>query len=364
MENKVISAKQAGMMCVILLLANKILLLPSLIFEDIGADGIFVVILLLFLDLLVLGAFYLLKSRFPDFSFSQILEKYLGKIVTKIIYIFLLVFFLFKAILTYSVSYIFLKQQVYQDDFELLALICILPIVNHAVFVSLRTFSRTIEMFFYLIVVGIVLCLFISINNDLGLPLFFQTSPAKYFGSTLHHIFAFGDYLFLFLIIDKIKFKEGEGRKILKFALFGIVLLLAIYASFYSIFRITAFMHNNALSDIISVSVQYSSVGRLDIISMLTIMFLTYFQLEIFIFAFCNSFESIFPKLNRIHALIAFDISFLLLNFSLLGQYDMFFSSTENYLPYLAIVVNYILPIILTFVSLKFGKRRKYEKIF
>lgn len=364
MKDLKISARQTGMMAVMLILANSMLILPSLIHRDVASDAFWVVCLLIFFDLLVLTVFFLLKSRFPEAKFYDILKDHLGMIVAKTIYLLFMLFFLFKSLLTYSVVYMFLKQQVYQNQFEIMALICFLPVVNHAVFNGIRTISRTIEIFFYVVCAGLVLCLAISITNGGGIPLFFQTSPEKFFNSAFKHTFAFGDYLLLFLIMDKIDLKPRQGRKILAFVAIGIGFILLVLFRFYSIYRVTAFMHTNALIDISSVSAEYSAIGRLDVISMLTVMFLTYFQLELFIYGFCSSFIGIFPKLNKIHAIVFYDIVFLILYFGFLGQYDFFIGATESYFPYFMLIINVIVPLTLTFIALKPGKRRKYEKIF
>lgn len=364
MKDFSISSKQAGFLTVICILANKVLVLPSLLFEEVGADGFFVLLALIGLDFLMLWAFFMLKSRYPTESFYQILRANLGKVVAVIIFILLLVFFLFKSLFSYSVSYMFLRMQVYQDELELLAIVCILPIINHAVLIGLRAFSRTIEFFYYIIITGLILCLFISLGNNIGMPIFLTTPPQNFLTSMYKHIFSFGDYIFLFLIMDKIELKAGEGRKIFRSALFGNALLLALYFLFYSIFRVTAFMHNNALSDIISVSSQYSSVGRIEIISMLTVIFLTFFQLMIFVYSFTNSFVTIFPRLNKIHGIVLYDLLFFILYVLLLGQYDFFIGITESYLSPVVIFLDYVLAIIAMCIAIKKGRRRKYEKIF
>lgn len=359
-----ISARQTGMLCVMLILANTILVYPSLLYEQIGSDGFWVSVVLLVFDLFVLGAFFMLKARYPTEKFSEILCEHLGKVIAKIIIFLFMTFFFIKSILTYTVVYMFLKQVVYQEDFEFLALIAILPIVNHAVFCGMRTISRTIELFFYIVCAGLVLCLAISATNGGGMPLFFQAETGVFFQTIFKHLFSFGDYLFLFLIMDKVQIKEKQGRKMLYLILFGILILLIILFRFYSIYRVTAFMHNNALIDISAVPAQYTAIGKLDIIPMITIMFLTYFQLEIFVYGFSRSFLMVFPKFNKVHSLILYDILFLLLYHEVIGKYDFFLFATQNYLPFLMIIINLLVPLITTFISFKVGKRRKYEKVF
>ncbi len=364
MKDLKISARQTGMICVMLIFANAFLTLPSLLHSEVGADGFFVVAGLMFFDLLVLGTFFLLKARFPDDKFYDILKDHLGKILAKIILALFMIFFLFKSLLAYSVVLLFLKQQVYQDQFELIAIISIFPVICHGVFCGIRTISRTIELFFYIVVAGLVVCIGISFTNGGGMPQLFQTQIQSFLSSSFKHAFSFGDYLLLFIIMDKIEIKKGQGRKILSFALVGITLMLLLLIRFYSIYQVTAFMHTNAIVDISSVPAQFTGIGRLDIIAMITVMMMTYFQLELFIYGFCSSFLDIFPKLNNIHAVVLYIITFFVLYYGLLSQYDFFIDSTENYFPYFMIVVNFLVPLTVAIIALTKKKGKEYEKIF
>ena len=362
MKDTTISARQAGMLCAVLVLANKIFLLPSLIYEGAKSDGFFVALMLFIVDLFVLTTFFMLKAKYPDNTLDYILEKHIGKIFSKIIYIILMIFFLFKVLLTYSVVYAYLKGQVYQDEFALLALISVIPVVNHAVVTGLRSFSRTIELYFYAISAGVLICLAVALVNNQGMPYFFNTSVPEFFNSAFKHIFTFGDYIFLFLIIDKIKMEKKEGKEILKFAGIGIFFVLSIFFLFYSIYQITAFMHNNALTDILSASNQSNSVGRLDVIAMLTIMFLSYFQLSIFAFGFSEAFCNVFHKLNRAYSVAVFDVIFIIVYVILVGRYENMLLYTRSWLPYLALVTNYLIPLMIFFMALPKKKGVKYEK--
>lgn len=363
MKDSTINARQAGMLCVMTLFANKIFLLPSLMYENVKADAFFVMIFLFAMELFVFSVFLLLKSKYPDKTLNFILEKHLGRVIARIIYILFMVFFLFKMLLTYSVCYVYLKQLVYQNEFTLLALVAILPVVNHAVICGLRTFSRTVELYFFVLMAGIFICLAVGLVNMQGMPFFFNSSASSFFSTSFKHIFSFGDYLFLFLIIDKVKIKENETKTMFRFILLGIASILCIFFIFFSIYQITAFMHNNALTDIISVSTRLNTLGRLDVIAMVTIMFLCYFQMSIFLFSFSEAFCNVFHKLNRAYSVCVFDVVFLLSYFVLIGRYENMLIYTQGWLPYYSIATNIVIPIVLFFISLpKMRKEVIYEK--
>ena len=121
----------------------------------------------------------------------------------------------------------------------------------------------------------------------------------------------------------------------------------------------TSFMHNNALSDILVFSVQFNAIGRLDIISMLTIMFLTTFELEIFCFGFCQSVQDIFPLMNRKMVIVTFDIFALLAYFLYFGKYEQIVLDFSTWLVYFAVFINYIFPFVCLLLS---ARKKKIEK--
>ena len=348
-----ISPRQTGMLCVILILANKILILPSLMYQSAKSDGLFMMAFLFLIELLVLFAFFKLKKRFPSESLDEILSMSIGKILAKIVYLILMAFFLFKVFLTFSTAFMYLKLQVYQGEFVLLAIICVVPVINHAVFSGLRTFSRTIELFFYIVVAGFVTCLLLSLFAIDTTPLFF-TSNIKDLGQAwIKHVFSFGDYIFLFLVIDKINIENKHYKQIFRYALLGIGLVLTLFFLFYSLYQVTAFMHNNAISDILVFSIQFNAVGRIDVIAMLTLMFLSLFQMEIFNYGFVNSFTNFFPKLNKIFGVVIFDVLFIIVYFVFIGKYENMLNFFEGWLGYFAIVVDYVVPFMLFCISFK-----------
>ena len=92
---KTISARQTGIIVFLTILANKILVLPSILYKNSKADSIFVMLALFFIEFLILLVFLKLKKNYPNQTFLSILQKKLGKIIAKTIIFFFFVFFLF-----------------------------------------------------------------------------------------------------------------------------------------------------------------------------------------------------------------------------------------------------------------------------
>lgn len=189
--------------------------------------------------------------------------------------------------LVFSITYVYFKQQIYQNEFIFIAFISFLPVINHAVVTGVRAFSRTIEMFYGIVLAGFIACLviFTPISN----PVFF-TSNGKMFLSHCILMFFIWRFIFLFLIMDKIQIKKGQEKHLYTYSIIGMLLVITLFYLFYAKYQVTSFMHNNALADLLVFSVQFNAIGRLDIIAMITIMLITLFQMEIFNYAFCDCF--------------------------------------------------------------------------
>ena len=277
--NKKISMRQAGIILLFAIFTSKLLLLPALMYEKVKADAIFSVILLFALEFLALPVLFKLKSKFPDKSLHDILKVFLKSFLAKFIIFILMFFVLFKSILTFSIVYVYFKQQIYQDEFVWFALVACLAVISHAVLGGLRPMARTMELLLGLVITGFIFCLVISLFTPISTPTFF-VSPAKdIFSSIYKYAFIFGDFSFLFLIIDKIDYKKKEEKKVYFFAIFAIFLVLTLFFLFYSKYQVTSFMHNNALADLLVFSVQFNAIGRLDIVAMITIMMITLFEI-------------------------------------------------------------------------------------
>ncbi len=361
---KYISARQAGIIAFLCILANKFLLLPSYMFKDNKSDSIFVMILLFALDFAMLPILLKLKKEFPEEKLFDILSKKITKPVTILFYMIFGVYFLFKTLIIVDVVYVYLKQQVYQEDFLAIAIMSIIPVVSHAAVKGIKTISRTAEFFLLLVIIGFVTCLGFSLFTTLNMPVLFTTPAKVFFSSIYKYTFSFGDFLVLYLIIDKIKIKKGEEKKLYKFSLSAMVLILSLFVLYYAKYEVTSFMHNDALSDILVFSVRFNAIGRLDIISMLTIMFIALFEVEIFCFAFCDCVENVFPLLSKPFIVAIFDISSLLCYFILIQKYERIVSLFSSWLSYVGIFINYVFPIIcLTIALIAYFSRKKYEKL-
>ncbi len=355
-----ISMRQAGIIIFLTIFSNKILLLPALMYKNIEADSLFAVIMLFAIELLCLPILMSLKRKFPGDSLHDILKRYITAVGAKLVYTILMLFMLFKILLTFSIVYVYFKQQVYQNEFIWIAFVAFIPVINHAFMSGLKPTARTMELFFGLILAGFIFCLVISLFTPISTPYFFEAGAKEVFLSLYEYAFAFGDFIFIFLIVDKIDYKKSEEKQVYFYSVLSMFLVILMFFLFYSKYQITSFIHNNALADLLVFSVQFNAIGRLDIIAMLTLMMVTLMQMEVFCYGFCQSLIEIFPLLDKKYAIVVFDITFFIMYYVFIGKYESIVGLTVSYLPILGVIVGYAFPLLIFIVNLI--KRRKNEE--
>ena len=336
-RDKTINAWQTGIMLFILMFANKILILPSLLYEGAGLESFIIPIVSSVLELGVLFVFYMFKKKFPNESFFLVLKKKIGFVAVCIAAIMLMIYFLGKAILLYNVTFIFFQNVIYKKGSNFLFLICFLPIINHLVCLGLRSMARSMQLFFPVILVLTVFCITVGCFGIKGEPLFFESSPMQLAFTGFQHISAFGDVIFLFVIMDKIEIKKGDWKIIFSFTTFALLLVVVITTIFVFSYTYTAFMHPFALFEIMNYVKEVGGTGRIDILSMVLIILMAYFQLAIYLKGFAQSFNAVFWKAGKIYSILSFNILFfIMISYVVLNlEYAVFYG--ENILPYVTI---------------------------
>ena len=356
-----LNAWQTGILIFILLFANKIIVLPSLLFEGAGLESIFMLVFVFMFEIGLIWLFYILKKRYPNKSFASVLQKHFGEGVKVLFFAAFCIFFLSKAVLLYNVTYIFFRNLIYKDTSNFLILFCFLPIINHLAISGLRSLGRTAHMFFPVIAGILIFCLVVGIFGIDSRPLLFSNSFESVVLTGLRHIAPFGDMIFLFAFMDKIEVKKGQWKVIFSFAGAATILIVAVNLIFMLSYTYTSFMHPYAIFEIMSFVKEFGGLGRIDIISMVLIIVFAYFHLAIYLKTFMLSFHQIFPKIDNIYSILTFDFVFVVIVTFFIVNLETAVVYGEQILPWIAIFSFLILPVFV-FVALLSGRRKKKTK--
>ena len=341
-----ISAKQTAVIASIMIFSNKILTLPSLLYKYGKGDSLLILLMMFLIELGVLFIFFSLKQRFKTESLFKIISQNWGKALAIIIYVVLILYFFIKLLTSFNVNHIYFKMQVYHNDQKSIFLFTSLIIIALTTIGGFRPLCRTLQFFFIPIITGLLFCLFISFSNFSTTLQLFETPVASFFEGAYKYCFAFGDFLFLFLIMDRIEYDKNQNKQILKYVLISMAIMLVGYFLFFSIFQYTAFMHPNAVSDIIVLSYEIFDIGRLDIIAVITVMLLTFCQLSMYAYVLSVLFTSIFPKMSKIYSVALIVVVFLILYGFFTNSLDVVNYLTTTVMPIIAILLQYVLPLL------------------
>lgn len=360
-REKSINAWQTGILLFFMFFANKILVLPSLLFSEAKFEGIFAVVFLFLLEFGLLILFYKLKVKYPSIKFYEMVKNYFGKITTKIVFFLVAVYFLGKIILLYNVTYIFFSNLIYRESNNFLFLACFLPVINHLAICGIRTIGRTAQIFFPAVVIVLIFSIAVGVFGIEGGVVVEQAKFVNIVFASLKHLSSFGDVIILFLFMDKIEIKKGEWKIVFSLSGASMISVLAVVLVFFLSYTYTSFLHPFAFFEILSfVKEYYGGLGRIDIISMVFIILLTYFQLAVYLKVFFVCFDGLFPKLDRVYSVLTFNFIFILITTFAVINLSKIILYGESYLPYLSIISFVIVP--LCVIVALFGKKNKEKK--
>lgn len=324
---EMINVKQTAFFCSIMLFSSKLLTLPSLLFKENGYGGVFCLAIALLFDFFVLYIFIKLKEKYNNQSLKELLSSFLNKIFVKVVFIILFFFFILKFVCILQENFHFLKLSLYDRAVISVYLICIFPIVNALVFKGLKAFGRSLEIFYYVIVAGIILCslAWISSLSNFGFNIFENNGLAGLISGIYKKGFWFCDFIFLFVIIDKIKIENNYGKTFMRYSIFTGAVCFFICFSFYYVYQSVSFFQNDALFALIQFSSRIGYVGKLDIFALYPIMFAMFYQCGMFLYCAKECYKATLNTANEAQPLI---FSNLLIFF----LYYFFFQNSDNIL--------------------------------
>lgn len=363
------TVRQTAILCVISMLALKLIALPSLLFEQSKSSGLIITIAMFLFDYLILYIFLSIKERYPNLSFYEIIEKFLGKIIAKIIYILLFFFFLFKMsiLMNESISYM---QDIVDEEYTVIRyLFTFLPVITIMVYTGLKSTARTCEFGFVFILIGFIICLFLS-STSIGLgeigPIFVQ-NPLDAVSACFNLSFWYSDFLFILILSDKIKVEKNTKKTIFSFVIIFSILLTILYITYFRLFGTTSFLHKNAIENITQFNRNIGNAGNIDIVSILTYLFIIFFQGALYLTCMKVIYEKIIGYENKIHSLISINLIIIFMQLFLIYNIQRIIFVAVNYLKYYSILFWLIIPIFCVCVLI-FDKEKNngknYKRIY
>ncbi len=263
---KEISSHQFILISIFLLLSTKILTFPPIVYEFAKKDAFWSILFGAIFDFIILFLVIILLKKHQDITFFELLNKTFGKFVSKLLLSLMFVFILFKVVYLAEETFTFFVKFLYD---ELNVWIYIIPIAFVCGYFSVKgitTISRTIEIFYIFVLLGIFICALTSIDgvdfNNI-LPIF-ENGFSQTLDGLWAQLFYRGNGLILLLFMGKIKFSNHFVLKFTSATLFASLLLLSITFIFYLVYGPSTIYVEFALADLPQYNPFVSDLGRLN----------------------------------------------------------------------------------------------------
>lgn len=358
MKNE-ISSRGLALMVSVSIFTFKLTYFPSLLFNYAGRDGILSCLLLIIADLISFGLVITVFLKNPNISFSEFLEQRIGKIASKIIYFLIFLFFLAKLIFLSSAGYYFARESVFQEAPYSLFIFVLFVVINAMVLFNLKSFSRTLELCYPIIIVSLFICVALGLTTTPleGITPLFQADANAIFDGVWNGVFCFGDYLFLLPLMGKVKIDNKFKKRLFTYMAVAIALLLAFFYCFYSAFRYTGFLHQYAITDIVEFVPLSAIIENLDLFPVSLMLLLYLFHGALFLFCMVISAKEIFKFKKKRYdirwALLAVNIVSLILIIYVFASFDYLLFFEQKYVVWLDIVCIFLIPLICLIVSFR-----------
>lgn len=325
MKTKQLSNHQIGVILSLSIISLKVLIYPAVIGRYSFNNCYLSVILSLSVDFLAIACILFVIKHNPDKTFFEMMESCFGKVFSKIIGSLLMVFFLFKAFASIKELQNYFVQLLFEEiqwEYFVLPLIALLIFMMNK---SFRTFARSVEFFYYFIVIGAVLSVALPLNDIK----FFNLLPilpdgiAPIVRGSFLTTFQFGDYLVFFLLMGRVKYSKKTEKTILGFVIFTDLIIVLFFIIFSALFGETVVNQLLAVSDVPLYSNMAYNNGRLEWISIIIWTIVLIFQSGIMLLCSLETMQYVTTIKNRfVLSLMVSTVIFVLLLIFYLGFAD------------------------------------------
>jgi spore germination protein KB len=300
---KTISVRQLSLIAFISTFAMKLIVLPALIYQKVQSDAIFVILGYILFNIISFFFIYYLLRKNQDISISTFLSKHFGKFIGKLILFLIAGFFFFKMLLLTSGGYNYCRQVIYREASLFFYIFILYATCSSLYLFRAKSFARTIEFFYPIIM--IIFIIFIAVAGFTGelydLRPYFTTGAGNIFDSMLSLSITSGDYIFMLLLMGRVKFhdKKSDMKTLIGHILFASLILMVFYYIYFSIFKYTAMVHPHAISEIVQFIPLPTILGNFDLFAVTLMMFMFLLQGSLFFFCINDSLYEVI-KIKKI----------------------------------------------------------------
>lgn len=363
MSNKYsISCHQTGVIAALLLLTLKLTSLPSLMHNASEFGAVLSIFIICLFNIGVLALIIWLKKKYNNMGLFDIISKFLGAFVARLIYFVFFAFFIFKLLALVDEGFGFIRDVVDEEFTYFNFIICFFPVICALAFSGIRNLARTTEFFYPFILIGVFVAIVFSFAplNFFGLGSLSRLNFGTLTSTISELSFWNGDIFAMLIFVDKIDLKKGKIINIFSPIVIASIFLVVAYTMYYSLYQQTSILHVNMIFDIVEYSVGTSSGWHMDIFAIMVYIMCLFLQGGIYMFCAVKSAQKVFSFNNKhiIHAAIV--LLLIIIQFLYLNDYLKYVIFAQRYLSVFTLILLGVVPI-LTLVAILI-KGKKHER--
>ncbi|PKK95988.1 MAG: hypothetical protein CVV59_00810 [Tenericutes bacterium HGW-Tenericutes-4] len=359
---KTISSRQFYALIFFVTVVGKFLYLPSILTAYSGSSAYFVVLFFVLIDaVFLMGVLYFIKNS--QHSFFTNLKESVQKPLHKILLFLYTLYFFFKTLLLIVESSELFQVSFYSSfkHYEFFILLAFL--ILYAFSVSSRTLLRCLEFLKPFFIIGLLFVLLVGVMNAnvlYSLPIL-ENGLSKVLETASKSVIWFGDFLILFLFLNKVEVKKHFYKQsLIHFFTASLIVIIFVFC-FYSTFNVISPQKTLAMCNLLQNMSGTSVFSKLDwlFVSFWSLGLL--FNIILFSYATFAFFKKLFPKLQiKLSAIILVALLFLVLLYNNF-QVSSFYPFIKN-ASYFILVLQYIIPILLFMLFYKSKTGGNYAK--
>ena len=353
------SYRQASIIIFYMLVAFKVLSLPSLMYQTCKNDGYLAVLIMMIVDAILIWASIKIIKQAKGKNIYEFVKQYTGSVIAKIFVIGLtLIPLIHLGIKTKGLEWFLVKNLYTKFEWFQFA-IPIALITCYMIYKGARNIGRVCEFFIWIIVVGVVIIIikgFASVDLTFFLPIL-SKGITPIFKAIYDYLAWFGLGGELLLFCGCIDFKDEKKSRIFFYSAIAIILVQLVYFSFYGAYGIMSATHNFAISDISQISNVNMALDELSWLIVTVWAVAQILHVAIYGYLFCRGLQIIFNLKNDAVATLILFIALILWIFW--GEHTIALEKLflHKSIVWTVVIAQYIIPIIIWFLS--FAKNKK-----
>ncbi len=294
------SHRQASIVIFYMLVAFKVLSLPSLMYQTCKNDGYLAVLIMMLVDAILVWASIKIIKQAKDKNIYDFIKERTGSVVAKILVIGItLIPLIHLGIKTKGLEWFLVKNLYTKFEWFQFA-IPIALITCYMIYKGSRNIGRVCEFFVWIIVVGVVIIIikgFASVDLTFFLPIL-SKGIIPIFKAIYDYLTWFGLGGELLLFCGCIDFKDEKKSRVFFYSAIAILLVQLVMWSFYGAYGVMSSTHNFAISDISQISNANMALDELSWLIVTVWAIAQILHVAIYGYLFCRGLQIIFNIKN------------------------------------------------------------------